>query len=286
MRLYSRAAYWYALLAAARLQQRREDPHERFGDAAASGAAEPFGRGERMAARLVLFEDGGHARREFPVVDEGVDFEVVFETAEVHVRGADHREHVVDDQQFGVQESRHVEEYLYAGLHHVVEVGVRRQIHDLRIGACGEHQPHVDARQRGLLQRRVEDVGRKVVGGLDPHPPPGAGDGVAVGLQQRPPFAEGAAGDDLHDVVGETRRGGIVFRRGDLLLGAGDARLVQIPVDAAARLLAAGADGLVEGRDLRHAGHLQNSCDFTSILSELLQKSRCEFFKRKRCYKK
>lgn len=38
--------------------------------------------------------------------------------------------------------------------------------------------------------------------------------------------------------------------RGDLLLGAGDARLVQIPVDAAARLLAAGADGLVEGRDL------------------------------------
>lgn len=109
------------------------------------GAAEPFGRGERMAARLVLFEDGGHARREFPVVDEGVDFEVVFETAEVHVRGADDREHVVDDEQFGVQESRHVEEYLYASLHHVVEVGVRRQIHDLRIGACGEHQPHVDA---------------------------------------------------------------------------------------------------------------------------------------------
>lgn len=70
--------------------------------------------------------------------------------------------------------------------------------------------------------------------------------------------------------------------RGDLLLGAGDARLVQIPVDAAARLPAAGADGLVEGRDLRHAGHLQNSCDFTSILSELLQKSRREFFKRKR----
>jgi len=66
----------------------------------------------------------------------------------------------------------------------------------------------------------------------------------------------------------------ILFGRGDLLLGAGDARLVQIPVDAAARLPAAGADGLVEGRDLRHAGHLQNSCDFTSILSELLQKSR------------
>ncbi len=36
-----------------------------------------------------------------------------------------------------------------------------------------------------------------------------------------------------------------------------DARLVQIPVSLAARLPAAGADGLVEGRDLRHAGHLK-----------------------------
>ena len=61
---------------------------------------------------------------------------------------------------------------------------------------------------------------------------------VAVGLQQRPPFAEGTAGDDLHDVVSETRRGGIVFRRGDLLFGG------RRPVAQERRLKARGAAAL------------------------------------------
>ena len=80
------------------LQQRRKDAHKRFRDAAGARAGEPFAGGDGMAVCQVVFEYGGHAACEFAVVDEGVDLEIVLEAAEIHVRGADHREHVVDDQ--------------------------------------------------------------------------------------------------------------------------------------------------------------------------------------------
>ena len=44
------------------------------------------------------------------------------------------------------------------------------------------------------IQSSVAGKG-KVVGGLDPDPLPGAGDGVTVGLQQGAPLAERAAGN-------------------------------------------------------------------------------------------
>ena len=104
-----------------------------------------------MAARGVVFEDRSHAGRKFRIVDEGIDLEIVFETTEIHVRRADDGQPVVDNQQFGVQETGFVEEYFHPGFHHVVEVGVRRQVDDLRIGARREHQPNINAGQRRHL---------------------------------------------------------------------------------------------------------------------------------------
>lgn len=118
-----------------------------------------------------------------------------------------------------MQESGGVEQNLHPRFHHVVEVGVRRQVHDLRIGPRREHQPHVDAGQRRHLQGRVQHVRRQVVGGLYPYPPPGVRDRVAVGLEQRPPLAEGAAGDDLENVIREPFRLGKIRRTRYVLFG-------------------------------------------------------------------
>ena len=95
---------------------------------------------------------------------------------------------------------------------------MRRQVHDLRVGARREHQPYVDAGQRRHLQGRVQHVGREVVGGLYPDSLPGVRDGVTVGLQQCPPLAERSARHDLQDVVRKAFRRGVVLRACDVPL--------------------------------------------------------------------
>ena len=171
---------------------------------------EPLARGDEPALLHVAAEDVGHHGGEVAVVDEGVDFEVVLEAAEVHVGRADDGQSVVDEQQLRVEEARLVEVDLRPGLEHVVEEGVGRQVDHPRVGAGREEQPHVDAGQRGGLERRVEHVGGEEVGGFNPDAPAGVGDGVAVGLEQRAPLAEGAAGEHLHDVVREAFGAGVV----------------------------------------------------------------------------
>lgn len=92
------------------LQQRRKDAHKAIPRRDGWRGGGTIRRGWTVwAVCQVVFEYGGHAACEFAVVDEGVDLEIVLEAAEIHVCGADHREHVVDDQQFGVQEPRGVE---------------------------------------------------------------------------------------------------------------------------------------------------------------------------------
>ena len=61
-----------------------------------------YSRMVEAGARGVVFEYPSHAGRELSVVDKGVDLEIVFEAAEIHVRRADDGQGVVDDQQFGV----------------------------------------------------------------------------------------------------------------------------------------------------------------------------------------
>ena len=87
-----------------------------------------------------------------------------------------------------------------------------RKVDDFRVGTGRKHQVYIDACERRFLKRRVEYLRGQVVGGLDPDPLPGAGDGVTVGLQQGAPLAERAAGGDLQDVVGKMPDRRVVLR--------------------------------------------------------------------------
>ena len=65
---------------------------------------------------MVLVVDEDVARRQCGifVIDEGVDFEVVLETAKIDVCRADSGEQIVRHHQFGVEEPSFVAEYLDA----------------------------------------------------------------------------------------------------------------------------------------------------------------------------
>ena len=54
------------------------------------------------------------------MIDEGIDLEIVLEAAEIEVRRADTRQLIVDQKQFGVQETGLIKINLYTGPKHIV----------------------------------------------------------------------------------------------------------------------------------------------------------------------
>ena len=149
------------------------------------------------------------------VVDEGVHLEVVFETAEVDVRGAHGAEQVVADQELAVQEAGAVEVDLDAGAQHVGHVGAGGQVDQARVALLGQHQADVDAGQGGRLQGAEDAVGGQEVGRLEEEVAAGGADGQGHGLHDGAPVAHGVAGGHLHEAVAHGGQGGEVDGRGE-----------------------------------------------------------------------
>ena len=102
------------------LQQRREEAEEGLDEAEVQWPTGPFGGAHGDTLSEVVHEHAAQALGEGAVVDEGVDFKVVFEAAEVEVGRSDAGQFVVREQQFGVEEACAVEVHLHAGAEHVV----------------------------------------------------------------------------------------------------------------------------------------------------------------------
>ena len=137
-------------------EQGREDPHARFGETAHARAAEPLRGVDGAALRRVAEVDFGHAGIERPVVDEGVDFEVVFEAAGSPCwpsRPSPGRRPRGAFSSGGTPGGRSSPARRPGS---GVEERVRGQAHDARVAAFGEHDPHVDAAGAAVLQRGLQ----------------------------------------------------------------------------------------------------------------------------------
>ena len=87
------------------LQQRGKEPHERLAQSLRKRSPQPFRRNKPPARAQVFVENTTHCRIEILSVNERVDFEVVLETAEIHVRRTHNRQQIIDDKHFGMQEA-------------------------------------------------------------------------------------------------------------------------------------------------------------------------------------
>ena len=74
------------------LQQRGKEPHERLAQSLRKRSPQPFRRNKPPARAQVFVENTTHCRIEILSVNERVDFEVVLETAEIHVRRTHNRQ--------------------------------------------------------------------------------------------------------------------------------------------------------------------------------------------------
>ena len=99
-----------------------------------------------------------------------------------------------------------------------------------RIGTFGQHQPYVDASQRSCLERLIHAFGRQEVRRLDIEVLFGICDAEDNRLKQGTPWAGGATGNDLQDIIAEDGFAGIVVFTFDQLLAghipAGDRKSV------------------------------------------------------------
>ena len=96
------------------------------------------------AMRFVGFEDVAKAKGGVGIVHEGIDLEIVLETTEIDVGGANGGDEVVDDHHLGMEEAGLVEEDFYTSLHHIAQVGTRTHLHHSDVALPGEHDADID----------------------------------------------------------------------------------------------------------------------------------------------
>ena len=180
------------------LQQRGKEPHERLAQSLRKRSPQPFRRNKPPARAQVFVENTTHCRIEILSVNERVDFEVVLETAEIHVRRTHNRQQIIDDKHFGMQEAFGIKVNLHPGSEHIVDERMHGFIDNPGIGTLGQHQLYVNTAQCRRLQQGVQPLGRQEIGRLDADTPSRTGDSRHNTLQQRSPRPQRTAGSELH----------------------------------------------------------------------------------------
>ncbi len=153
--------------------------------------------------------------------EEQGDLVVQEEAAHVHVRRADDREAVVDDDRLGVDHPRPVEQDAPARVVDLAEVAGAGQVGHQLVRVGRDDQPDVDPAAGGQVQGPHERLVGDEVGGHDPDPPPRREGRRDDRLVERVARHVGAAGDDLdRGAVGPLAGGG--RRVGRRLLAGGE----------------------------------------------------------------
>ena len=179
------------------LQQRGKEPHERLAQSLRKRSPQPFRRNKPPARALVFVENTTHCRIEILSVNERVDFEVVLDTADFHVRRTHYRQQIIDDKHFGMQEAFGIKVNLHPGPEHIVDARMHGFIATPGNGTLGQPHLYVNTAQCRRLQQGVQALGRQELGRLDADTPSRTGDSRHNTLQQRSPGPQRTAGSEM-----------------------------------------------------------------------------------------
>ena len=131
------------------------------------------------------------------VVDKDVGLEVVLERAEVDVRGAACGECIINNHEFGMQETRLVETDTGTSLAELAQIAARSPLGEARIGAVRTDDTDVDTRHSRHLEGEEHGFVGQEVGRLDVDVAARGGDGTDVALHDGGIGTGGRAGDHL-----------------------------------------------------------------------------------------
>ena len=92
-----------------RLEQRREKANKGFAEFLYPASLSPAFEIERFALQQVLEEDGFQSADSRLVIDDTIEFEVIFQAAEVHIRRADRSHLTIHHYQLGMEKAVGIE---------------------------------------------------------------------------------------------------------------------------------------------------------------------------------
>ena len=187
-----------------RLEQRREKANKGFAEFFYPASLSPAFEIERFALQQVLEEDGFQAADSRLVIDDTIEFEVIFQAAEVHIRRADRSHLTIHHYQLGMEKAVGIEVYMYTGLQEILHIGEGSHLWQTGIASFWYQQVYIDAGQGCRDESIIQSFGRKEVRSLDIDMFAGTLDTVDGGLLDGTPLPHGAGAYELylHTLVG------------------------------------------------------------------------------------